>query len=158
MTRGASAILGLLAGLLLAGCGPPAVSVPDARDTVLDWMDAVTSPVGERGWEYLGEDVQAEYGDDPSRYVNDPEGVDWSSIDWTLAGQTDQVETWLVNVPVEVEGGFAAVPGFIKDHIGTVWCANGVPAGFYVYVISEDGRPSIGPGAQTGTQEAGRCA
>lgn len=153
---GVFATLGVLSGLVRA---------PESPEAFVDrWLQSVAGEgAADRGWSQLSDHVRARLGSDGA-YVADASEVDWSGFRWHLA-ESYAVESWLWTVAVEVDGGLAAVPDFLRiEQLVGPSCADAASPGIRLMVARDglSGPWTLGPGALTGTSERalllGRCS
>jgi len=120
------------------------------------WLRAVAGGTEDRGWSMLSDKAQATYSGDSAAYRREVDATDWEAFQWNIDGLYDQDGTWVVLV--DVEGGWAAVPAFIRERpLAQIHCRDGGAAGFVVLVTFPAGEPLVDPGVRTGSADAGRC-
>ncbi|MDQ3691300.1 MAG: hypothetical protein M3406_14970 [Chloroflexota bacterium] len=145
-TVAASLVLAIGAAVLISG-GLNAARTFGAEpraNLVRSWLNALANDPLDRGWSYLGSDVQVQANRDD--YLADAEAVDWSSFRWKLEDPHDHDGAW--SVSVLVDGGLSAAPDLFFDHqIVFPHCVDDQASGFGVWVeVPLIGAPSLGGG------------
>jgi hypothetical protein len=140
--RSALAVL-LLVAFVLFGCQ----ATLDGEDAVADWLEAMSAESEDRGWGFLDPMAQDRYEGGRSAYVSDASAVAWDRFTWRIVDSVEDDGIWTVFVGVD--GGWAAVPDFIRDHqLVAVHCSDGRAIGF-VAIVSQPtlAGPQLGAGA-----------
>lgn len=119
------------------------------ENEVASWLDSMSQGNWDRGWSHLSEQSKEVFGNSLDAYIADVDAVDWSRFQWTIGSSF--THDGIKEVAVKVEGGWEAVPEFMRERpLVQFACGSG---GFLVYVFES----RIGAGARTGSDIEGHC-
>jgi hypothetical protein len=119
----------------------------DGEAIVGNWLEAASGGAEDRGWSLLDSSSQGRYDGDRSTYIDDASAVDWDSFGYEIAGSFEDDGIW--TVLVRVDGGWEAVPAFIREHqLVGIHCEDDQPVGFAA-IVSQPAfaGPQLGAGA-----------